>query len=602
MYDLSPENDGTVESDAQCRIEAAECILQQSPDPIFVTDPRGCVTYLNPAAARAFGYSREQAEGQALESLIRLPPASCSTIRLVGGGSVVTVRDSPGDVRETEVRLRRLVEADVVGIIIAGPDGIVEANDHFLRMLGYSREELRAGALSWSAITPPEHMQSTLQALRSLRESGKSQSYFKEYLCRSGARVPVLAGGVTTEAASGDDPQFRFIGFTIDLTERKSLENQMRQAQKMESIGRLAGGVAHDFNNLLTIIHGYARMLSDEVSPDHPFREALDEISAAAARAATLTRQLLTFSGRHITAPKVMCLNDLVRETGKMLRRVLSAAIAITISTDAEPAFIHADPSLVEQVILNLAVNAMDAMPGGGELYVETARMVVADQMAEMCLAAPPGVYVALSVSDTGSGMTPEVQSRIFDPFFTTKEQGKGTGLGLSTVYGVVRDSGSFISVHSAPGMGTAFRILFPAAAAPVAAEEPARAARTMTGTETILLVEDETGVRRFIRSILDRNGYSVLDAANGPDAIELATRHKGSIHLLVTDLALPGMDGVEIIGRVSALRPGIPVLRMSGYSERIGRQGTEGLPYIQKPFTSRALLEEVRRILDGTQ
>ena len=384
-----------------------------------------------------------------------------------------------------------------------------------------------------------------------------------------------------------------------DITERKRLEDQFRQAQKLEGIGRLAGGVAHDFNNLLTVISGFAQMVLDDLAVQHPMRGPMEEISKAAARATSLTRQLLIFSRRQVIEPKNIVLNDLVREFEKMLRRLIGEDIRLVLSLDPGAGFIRADPGQIEQVILNLAVNARDAMPKGGTLTIETSSLLVDEEFAQKHLSVQPGLYVVLMVSDTGVGMSPEVKSRLFEPFFTTKEAGKGTGLGLSTVYGIVKQSEGSVWVYSEPGRGTTFRMLFPAVEAEGELAPPAPV-EVSSGNETILLAEDEPGVRGFVRQTLERHGYTVLETSNGREALELARKHTGPIHLLMADVVMPEMDGAELADQFGADRPGVPVLFMSGYADHLGRSERMGAGYLQKPFTSASLLTQVRAVLDA--
>ena len=394
------------------------------------------------------------------------------------------------------------------------------------------------------------------------------------------------------------DPQgrpVRFVGVTLDVTEHKRLEDQFRQAQKLESIGRLAGGVAHDFNNLLTVISGYAHMVRNDLAERHPFQEPMQEIIKASDRATELTRRLLTFSRRQATEPKNLHLNDLVREVEKMLRRLIGEDIELAITLDPEAGSLRADPVQIEQVIMNLVVNAKDAMPQGGRLSIETDRFLVDEAFAHAHLAVRPGAYVALAVSDTGTGMSAETKAHIFEPFFTTKEAGKGTGLGLSTVYGIVKQSEGSIWVYSEPGQGSTFRILFPEVSserAPAAADfSPA----AVTGTETILLAEDEPGLRDLVRRVLSRQGYTLLEASNGLEALALARRYPDRIDLLLTDVVMPVMGGPELAGKFTAERPGIPVVFMSGYADRLGLQGGAPAGYLQKPFTAATLLTRLR-------
>lgn len=392
---------------------------------------------------------------------------------------------------------------------------------------------------------------------------------------------------------------FRFVGVTLDITEHKQLEEQFLQAQKLESIGRLAGGVAHDFNNLLTIITGYAHVLSGQVPPQHPFRDPLGEISKAAMRATELTRQLLAFSRQQASAARNIGLNDIVLNFEKMLRRLIGEDVELLLSLDSGTGALHADPGQVEQVLMNLAVNARDAMPTGGKLLIETSNFTVDERFAQRRPTVALGNYVLLTVTDTGGGMSAEVKRKAFDPFFTTKERGKGTGLGLSTVHGIVSQHGGAIWIYSEAGRGCSFKVLFPrveSATTPAAAVEEAPAP---LGKETILVVEDEIGVRSYVCEILELHGYTVLEAATGRQAVQVSERHRAPIHLLLTDAVMPEMGGHELAEQFATARPETQVLFMSGYSERL-RTADSVTNFIQKPFTPAALLMQVRTLLDG--
>ena len=397
----------------------------------------------------------------------------------------------------------------------------------------------------------------------------------------------------------GDGRAVRFVGVTLDITERKRLEEQFLKSQKLESIGRLAGGVAHDFNNLLTVITGYSQKMLSEISDHHPFRSQMGEISKAASRAADLTRQLLTFSRRQISEPKAIAINDLVRDFEKMLARMIGEDIELVLALDPQAGAFRADPGQIEQVILNLVVNAKDAMPKGGRLLIKTSALVADEQFAQTHLSVSPGRYVALEVSDTGAAMPPEVMEHIFEPFFTTKEAGKGTGLGLSTVYGIVRQSEGSIWVYSEPGKGSTFKMLFPAVEnVPSQTEAPAYQI-SLLGNETILLAEDDQGVRNYVQEVLEHHGYVVLETSNGREALEVAQRHRGPIHLLLADSVMPEISGAELADAFAMVRTGVPVLCMSGYSDRLWPETKTPQSYIQKPFTPAALLAQVRVLLD---
>jgi PAS domain S-box-containing protein len=391
-----------------------------------------------------------------------------------------------------------------------------------------------------------------------------------------------------------------FAAIMRDITERKRLEEQLLQAQKLDSIGQLAGGVAHDFNNLLTIISGYSELILGRCDPDDPVCEPVEQISRAAARAAALTRQLLAFGSRQASEQKDIVLNDVVSNVEKMLRRLIGEDVDLALSLEAENGIVRADPGQIEQVIVNLVINARDAMPGGGKLLIETSNLYIDEESAQWRLAVTPGHYVMLAVSDNGVGMTGEVRSRIFEPFFTTKERGKGTGLGLSTVYGIVQQSRGSISVQSEPGQGTTFRLLFPALQSG-RQEFPGEAAGIPSfGNETILLTEDEAGVRGYVRHILERHGYHVVEASNGLEAMDVVHRYPGPIHLLLTDVVMPEVGGVELAGQFSSVYPGVPILYMSGYNDRLWMESEAPVNYIRKPFASATLLTQIRELLDA--
>jgi PAS domain S-box-containing protein len=388
-----------------------------------------------------------------------------------------------------------------------------------------------------------------------------------------------------------------------DVTERTQLEHQLRQAQKMEAMGRLAGGVAHDFNNLLTVIGGYGQMVRDALDPKNVLRKDVEAILEASDRASTLTRQLLTFSRRQMVEPRVLDLNRHIAHISRMLRRVIREDIELVTILKADPARIKADPAQIEQVLLNVAVNAKDAMPKGGKLTVQTA-YVDTEQDAGAPAELKPGRYVALSMTDTGTGMDAETQSHLFEPFFTTKSKGKGTGLGLSMVYGIVKQNGGEIVIASEIGRGTTVRVFFPLAedrlkTGGAAGRRPAH----RPGTETILVVEDDAEVRKLAAEMLSRQGYTVLEAASGSEALRLWRKHAGTIELLLSDVVMPLMAGPELAATLRAERPDLKVLYMSGYPEEV--MGKHGLTaseatFIHKPFTSDALVHAVRLVLDG--
>ncbi len=380
-------------------------------------------------------------------------------------------------------------------------------------------------------------------------------------------------------------------GAWLDITERKQLEEQFHQAQKMEAVGRLAGGVAHDFNNLLTAILGSADLVLESLKPAAAEREEVEEIRKAALRAADLTRQLLAFSRQQVVAPTVLNPNTVVADMDKLLRRLLGEDVALRAVLAPDLATVKADPSQLEQVLLNLAVNARDAMPNGGKLTIETQNVELDQEYVRGHLAAQPGSYVMLAVSDTGVGMDAATQARIFEPFFTTKERGKGTGLGLATVYGIVKQSGGWIWVYSEPGQGTTFKVYLPRVTEPAAPAAPSPARPV------------SVRVRKLVQKVLKANGYTVLVAGTGSDAERVAGAHAGPIHLLMTDVVLPGLNGREVARRLVAQRAGIRVLFLSGYTDdAIVHHGVldPGVAFLQKPFSPAVLGRKVREVLDS--
>jgi two-component system cell cycle sensor histidine kinase/response regulator CckA len=382
-------------------------------------------------------------------------------------------------------------------------------------------------------------------------------------------------------------------------------EERLRQAQKMEAVGRLAGGVAHDFNNLLTVIISYSDLLLEDLGSDDPKRDDVGQIRKAAEGAAALTRQLLAFSRQQVLQPKALDLKATVAGTEKLLNRLIGEDIRLITFLAPDLGVVKADPGQIEQIIINLAVNARDAMPTGGRLTIEAANVDMGEAYVRGHAPATPGRYVMLALSDTGIGMDEQTKARIFEPFFTTKEPGKGTGLGLATVYGIVKQSGGFIWVYSEPGHGTSFKVYLPRvdepaepAAAPTATAEPAR------GTETVLVVEDAASVRMVTRQVLERYGYTVLEAPNGDTALRLAAKHHGPIHLLLTDVVMPGLSGRQLAEQLAQLRPDMKLLYASGYADHaIVHHGIlePGIAYLEKPFTPETLGRRVRQLLDSS-
>ena len=394
------------------------------------------------------------------------------------------------------------------------------------------------------------------------------------------------------------------ICMSLDVTDRKELEEQLRHAQKMEAVGRLAGGIAHDFNNLLMVIQGYADLMAERLAADDPLRRNAEQIQTAAQRAASLTQQLLAFSRKQILDPSVISIQSVVADMEKILQRLIGEDVQLETHSTKDLWLVKADRSQIEQVIMNLAVNARDAMPNGGRLMIETANVELDTSFSQHAVVMSPGKYVMLAVTDNGVGMDAQTQAHLFEPFFTTKEKGKGTGLGLATVYGIVKQSGGYIWVYSEPGRGTTFKIYLPRIEEEVAkpGKPDADSSKVLRrGCETVLLVEDEDGVRQLTREYLETNGYTVMEAPNGHAALELAGMHHGPIHLLMTDVVMPGISGRELAGRLAKMRPEIKILYMSGYTDQaVLHHGMldSGSVLLQKPFTMAVLAAKVREIL----
>ena len=498
---------------------------------------------------------------------------------------------------ETEARYQRLVESNPDGIFIQQDLRITYANPRFAQLVAAGSAAEVVGRSPLDFIEPAFH-DSALQRIGSLVQVGDSVPIIERRFLRLDGSVldAEVSAGVIEE---GGRPAVQVV--VRDVSERKRLEAQLRQAQKMEAIGQLAGGVAHDFNNLLTVINGYSEMLTHKLPGDGPVGAALAEIGEAGRRAADLTRQLLAFSRKQVLEPKVVDPNEVVHHATGMLRRLIGEHIDLAASLRPARRLLI-DPGQLEQVIMNLAVNARDAMPEGGRLTVETADVELDASYAETHPEVTPGSYVMLGVSDTGIGMDEHTRTHAFDPFFTTKEVGKGTGLGLATVYGIVKQSGGHIWLYSEPGQGTTFKLYFPAVEDAPEAERSALGAPP-NGTETILLVEDERAVRVVTRLILEALGYQVMEAGNGAEAIAVARAHPKGIDLVLTDVIMPEMSGREMVEVLRAERPGLRVLYMSGYTDdAVVRHGVLSAEeaFLQKPFGTTGLAVKVRQVLDG--
>ncbi len=624
------------ERDARYRV-----LLEQTQEAVAVS-VNGRVAYANPACVEMFGYqkslvgvpvtiffppsSREQVEEFVRHrDAGRTAPELYEAVGLRGDGTTFAVelhvtpvdfegqpasqailRDITGrkrmeaEVRESEERYRLLFERNLAGVYRSTPDGrLLECNRAFAQMMGYGSP---AEAMAQSGPAFHANPEAREAFLDRLRREGSLVNFERQGRRKDGSLIWIVEN--VSLLASDPDGEEILLGTVFDMTERRRLEEQLLQSQKMEAIGRLAGGIAHDFNNLLTAVAGYSELLLRELPEGDPRRESAEEIRQAGSRAAGLTQQLLAFSRRQVLEPRVLDLNAVISGMERMLRRVIGEDVELMTALDPELWRAKADPGQIEQAILNLVVNARDAMPRGGRLTLETANVELDDKFAGHYTSIQPGPHVMLAVSDTGVGMDEELQSRLFEPFFTTKEQGKGTGLGLSTTYGIVKQSGGSIWVYSEPGHGTTFKIYLPRCEEPLeerAAAAPVREAAP--GTETILLVEDEPEVRRLVEKLLRLKGYRVLSAGGPSDALAISKRHEAPIELMLTDVIMPEMNGRELARVLGASRPRMRVLYMSGYTDAaMSQQGIlpPGTAFLSKPFTPEALARKVREVLDA--
>ena len=500
--------------------------------------------------------------------------------------------------RQSEAQHRSLVDRCVFGILQSTTDGrLITVNPALAKMLGYaSSDELLAAGLGRMFVDP-----AAFEALmRKVFERGRVSG--EEVMWQKSAGDPIRVR-LFLSIVDGSTRLLPLVQIIVeDITERHRLQEQLRQAQKMEAIGHLAGGIAHDFNNLLTAILGYSELLTEQIGPDLPMGRDLREIMKAAQRASALTRQLLAFSRRQVLALAPIDLNRVITNLETMLRRLVGNGI--TLKTVLAPGLrpVMADALHMEQVLINLAVNARDAMPKGGTLTIETHNADLDARFAAHHAGARHGAFAMLTVGDTGMGMSREIQERIFEPFFTTKDRGRGTGLGLAAVHGIVTQLNGWIDIESEPGRGTAFHVYLPETDQPAQAETVSGPEMSAAGSETIVVVEDEDAVRSFVKTVLERFGYQVLDAPDAESALALVGTVKGRIDLLLTDVILPKMDGLELARRVTSERPFLPVLFMSGYPEQIANAGggflQPGVELLEKPFTAQSILARVRLML----
>lgn len=629
----------TAEKALQVTGSALEAIVDASPLAIIVLDEDDRVQVWNAAAERMFGWTADEVIGARSPLIVAETAAEFDGIisRILGGEHIQglqirrrrkdgrwidlslatsAVPATAGDaswrigifediteqlaiqeaLRFSEVRYRELLEQASDGILLLDDTGrLYGVNSTICEMLGYTREEILT--LNVEELVAPESLAERPLRFPELRD-GKTTVTPRALLKKDGTRLPVeISARMTT------DGQIHAI--VRDITERQRLEAQLRQSQKMEAVGRLAGGIAHDFNNILTAISGYTRMIAEELDADDPLSDDLRQIVANTERASDLTRQLLAFSRKQVVQPKVLDLNAVIRDLGKLIRRLVGEDIRLVEELADGIGSVRMDPSEIEQVIMNLVVNARDVMPGGGTVRIETGEATLAGRSEDgVVIPVRPGRHVYLAVTDTGTGMDEATMGTIFEPFFTTKEPGKGTGLGLSTVYGIMEQAGGSVAVESGLGRGTTFTVYFPRVDG-----RPARQRRQVSagaseaaGVETVLLVEDEEAVRSLASRILRRHGYTVIEASDAPGALGAVSGHAGTIDLLLTDVIMPGASGPELAERLRRDRPELRVLYMSGYmADEVGRAGViEDSGFLQKPFTPNTLASKVRETLDG--
>ena len=615
-------------------------LFESNPMPMWVFDVNS-FTFLavNEAAVRHYGYSRKEFLAMTVldirpeEDVRKFVEVAKTPVRGLSGSELWRHRKKDGTIIDVEITSHDLIldgrEAELVlandvterkrneqklleleeryskafrssplpiTISTFNEGRYLECNHAFLQMLGFDRDEI-VGRTAFDVHFWPSR-ESRARFVKQVSERGRTIGFETQILSKAGEVRTVLIYG---ESINLSDTRC-ILAIINDVTESKRLEEQLRQAQRMEAVGRLAGGVAHDFNNVLGVIIGYSELAQGALSEDTPVRQQVAEIKKAADRGASLTRQLLAFSRQQILQPSVINLNTVIENLSNMLRRMVAGDVEVSFGQDPELGNVYVDRGQMDQILMNLAVNARDAMPEGGKLIIETANADLDSTYAEQHAPVRPGPYVRLTVTDTGTGMDAATMSRIFEPFFTTKTLGHGTGLGLSIVYGIVKQSGGYIWVYSEVGRGTTFKIYFPRLESDAEIQQEMKGARgTVSGTETILLVEDDEPLRKLTQTLLQENGYQVMESPDGGSALKLAEGHEGTIHLLLSDVIMAQASGPELASKLRALRPGIKVLYMSGYTgDLIARHGgaEAGAALVEKPFTREALLIRVREVL----
>jgi len=477
-------------------------------------------------------------------------------------------------------------------------DRVESMNPALCEILGYSEAEMRGMSICGHLYANAPNRDEMKELLRRDRQLKAQETYLQH---KDGSAVRVRVTAYLTASESGKFDQVE--AYIEDLTEQSALEQQIRAVQKLEAVGRLAGGVAHDFNNILVVIKLSTEMMLGQITPDNPLTRSLLQVSHAADRAAALTRQMLAFSRRQVMQARVVNINSIVNDTLHMLRRIIGEDVQLVTSLADGLANTRLDPDQLGQIVFNLAVNARDAMPGGGTLHIETANVDLDTVYAQTHPPVQPGNYVLLAFSDNGTGIDKADLPRIFDPFFTTKEMGKGTGLGLAIVYGIVKQSGGYIWAYSEPGMGTTFKLYFPVTNATVGLAQPRMDVAEPPNGETILIVEDDAAIRANLRDCLQHLGYKALEAASGAEAVALCEQVEGKVDVVMTDLVLPGMSGRETATRIARRFPGIQLLYTSGYTEDGAARREllhEGVVFLEKPYTVGDLTRAVQRALSA--
>jgi PAS domain S-box-containing protein len=500
--------------------------------------------------------------------------------------------------KRIEARFRRLIDSNVQGVFFWNTDGqVTGANDAFLRMIGYTREDLEAGRINWAEMTPPELAEQDQRVLAELAATGVCEPFEKEFYRRDGSRVAIIIGPATFE-----DNRNEGFCFVLDLSERKKLEQQFLRAQRMESIGTLAGGVAHDLNNILAPIMLSIELLREE-SNSAEANEILDTIGVCAQRGADIVRQVLSFARGQDGQTIEIQPKDILRELEKIVRDTFLKQIQLTFQVPDDIWTITGDPTQIQQVLLNLCVNARDAMPNGGSLIISAENRILDEHYVGMNVQAKSGPYVYFSVTDSGTGIPQEIIDRIFEPFFTTKEVNKGTGLGLSTVLAIVKGHEGIVNVYSEPGRGTTFEVYLPAREASDAKTKLTRSAVMPRGNgETILVVDDETSILTITRQTLEAFGYRVLAAHDGLEALAIHAEKRDEIAVVLTDMMMPNMDGTGLIRALLEIDPAIKIVRASGLASHSGGNdyvGTGVTHFLTKPYTAETLLKTLRATLD---